>query len=63
MVREPARGPDVITTGHMRAVRGELQQAARRGPLTRGEPDGAPLDAGYFRRIDRETTWGLTLNK
>lgn len=47
--------------GHQRAVARELQRAALAAPLERAPTEGA--DRGYFRSIDRETTWGLTLNK
>jgi hypothetical protein len=39
----------------------ELQRVAAGAPLARAA-HGAH-DERFFRRIDRQTTWGLTLNK
>ena len=47
-------------TGAMRAAAAELQRVAWGHPLARAHD---PNDARFFRRIDRELTWGLTLNK
>lgn len=48
-------------SGRERAMARELQRVAVAAPLDRA-PHGAHEDR-FFRRIDRETTWGLTLNK
>lgn len=50
-----------MSTGRERQAARELRAAAELAPLDRA-PAGAH-DARFFRRIDREITWGLTLNK
>lgn len=48
-------------TGTMRAARRELQAIAGAEPLARAERGAA--DEKFFRKIDREISWCLTLNK
>lgn len=51
----------MTSTGAMRATARELQRLAADLPLAR-----APMPnetKGHFRRVNRELTWGLTLNK
>jgi len=50
-----------MSTGTMRAKARELQESALRLPLDRAPRDGAGRE--FFAKIDRELTWGLTLNK
>lgn len=41
----------------------ELQGEASRLPLDRAPCTGEGAGLEFFRKIDRELTWGLTLNK
>lgn len=50
-----------MATGRERQAAKELQRVAAAAPLSAAPP--GPHDSRFFRRIDRETTWGLTLNK
>jgi hypothetical protein len=50
-----------MSTGRERAVARELAAVAWNEPLSLA-PAG-PGDPKFFRQIDREITWGLTLNK
>lgn len=52
-----------MSTGRERAMARELVAAARAVPMQRAPVDGRPHERQFFRRVDRETTWGLTLNK
>jgi hypothetical protein len=48
----------------MRAKARELQASARNLPLVRApHPNEGDPSLQHFARIDRELTWGLTLNK
>lgn len=51
------------STGKMRASARELQRKAAAVPLAEAGPEGGTLERTYFEQIDRELTWGLTLNK
>jgi hypothetical protein len=51
-----------MSTGKERAAARELQAIAKRSPLALA-PQGGPADPRFFRQVDREMTWGLTLNK
>ena len=51
-----------MSTGKERAAARELQAVAKRSPLALAPQDAAAPSA-FFRRVDRFTTWGLTLNK
>jgi hypothetical protein len=51
-----------MSTGKERAAARELQAIAKQAPLALAPQDG-PADPRFFRKIDREMTWGLTLNK
>lgn len=48
-------------TGRERALARELQAQAAAAPLALA-PTGAH-DSSFFRQVDRQTMWGLTLNK
>lgn len=50
-----------MSTGTQRATARDLQRRAKAVPLARATP--GPADRGFFAKIDRELTWGLTLNK
>lgn len=52
-----------MSTGTMRAARRELHVEAWRAPLARAPQGVGPADEKHFRKINREITWGLTLNK
>lgn len=52
-----------MITGAMRAAARDLQRVALGHPLARCPEGGGPHEQRFFRRIDRELTWGLTLNK
>lgn len=51
-------------TGHMRASARDLQRKAADLPLARApRPHEGGASQEFFAKIDRELTWGLTLNK
>lgn len=52
-----------ISTGRMRAVARDLRRQALANPMERAPRTGVPHPAEHFARVDRELTWGLTLNK
>ena len=52
------------STGTMRATARDLQRKAGQAPLARAPRPGEQSEnMEFFARIDRELTWGLTLNK
>lgn len=52
-----------MSTGRMRTVSRDLQQRASHLPLTRAPHPERGGGLEFFAKIDRELTWGLTLNK
>lgn len=53
-----------MSTGHMRATARDLQRKAADLPLARApRPHEGGASQEFFAKIDRELTWGLTLNK
>lgn len=52
-----------MVTGTMRAKARDLQRQAARLPLARAPHPEAGQGLEHFAKIDRQLTWGLTLNK
>lgn len=52
-----------MSTGTMRATARQLQTAAAAYPLADADFAIDPNDPRYFAKVNRELTWGLTLNK
>lgn len=52
-----------MSTGTMRAKARDLQRQATSLPLARAPHPERGSGLEFFARIDRELTWGLTLNK
>lgn len=54
-----------MTTSSMRNVARNMQRVAAAHPLAYADLDPVcrPGDRRFFVQVDRELTWGLTLNK
>lgn len=52
-----------MSSGAMRVAARELQRVAYERPLARAPRGGQPHELRFFRQVDRQLSWGLTLNK